>query len=55
MRLTKRAFKEWGRQGGLIGGKRRKATLTAAQRSEIARLGGVAKAAKNGKPVDKPT
>ena len=52
MRLTKRAFKEWGRQGGLIGGKRRNAALSSAQRSEIARLGGVAKAAKS-KPVDK--
>ena len=38
--------REWGRMGGLIGGKRRKRKLKAKRRQEIARMGGLAKAAK---------
>jgi len=39
-------FKEWGKQGGLKGGPARMRKLSKAQRSAIARLGGLARAQK---------
>ena len=38
MALTKRQFKEWGRQGGLLGGVARAKKLSAKRRSEIAKI-----------------
>ena len=43
---TKKQARRWGRKGGLIGGARRAAALTPERRSEIARMGALAKAAK---------
>ena len=50
MRLTKRYFREQGSKGGKLGGKLRAAKLTPAERSAIARKGGLAKAAKRNGP-----
>ena len=46
--LTKREIQELGRKGGLKGGKKRAASLTSAQRSEIARKAAVARWGKKG-------
>lgn len=39
-------FVEKGREGGAIGGKRRMATMTKAERQAVSRMGGLARAAK---------
>jgi hypothetical protein len=46
MRLTKRYFREQGSRGGKIGGKIRAEKLTPERRRAIAKMGGLAKAAK---------
>lgn len=44
--FTKAYFKRCGQQGGKIGGKRRAASLSPQRRSEIARMGALAREAK---------
>jgi hypothetical protein len=53
MRLTRKAFQDWGKAGGLLGGPARAKKLSAKRRREIAAMGAAAREAKRANGVEK--